>query len=91
MLHTPLTQTLPVGLADAYASMRLEVGSAYTLIFFFKIIPLLIGRQWVPRHHARKSVYEVQTTSRFHSPAQMPKSFAMARAPCSLWTGNSSR
>lgn len=33
MLHTPLTRTLPVGLADSYASMRLEVGSAYTLVF----------------------------------------------------------
>jgi hypothetical protein len=35
MLHTPLTKTLPVGLADSYASMRLEIGSAYTLIFLF--------------------------------------------------------
>src|SRR5204863_19287 len=40
MLHTPLTQTLPVGLADSYASMRLEIGSAYTVIFFFMIVPL---------------------------------------------------
>ncbi|GAC1325434.1 MAG: ABC transporter permease subunit [Collimonas sp.] len=47
MLHTPLTMTLPVGLADSYASMRLEVGSAYTLIFFLMIIPLLIAMQWV--------------------------------------------
>src|SRR5450830_496465 len=47
MLHTPLTMTLPVGLADSYASMRLEVGSAYTLIFLFMIIPLLIAMQWV--------------------------------------------
>jgi len=38
---------LPVGLADSYASMRLEVGSAYTLIFLFMIIPLLIAMQWV--------------------------------------------
>ena len=45
MLHTPLTKTLPVGLADSYASMRLEVASAYTLIFFVMIIPLLIGMQ----------------------------------------------
>jgi ABC-type multidrug transport system fused ATPase/permease subunit len=34
MLHTPLTRTLPVGLADSYASMRMEIGSAYTLVFF---------------------------------------------------------
>ncbi|MFN9130169.1 MAG: ABC transporter permease [bacterium] len=46
LLHTPLTQTLPVGLADSYASLRLEVGSAYTLIFFVIIIPLLIALQW---------------------------------------------
>lgn len=46
LLHTPLTQTLPVGLADTYASLRLEVGSAYTLVFFVIIIPLLIAMQW---------------------------------------------
>lgn len=45
MLHTPMTKTLPVGLADSYASMRLEVASAYTLVFFIMIIPLLIAMQ----------------------------------------------
>lgn len=45
MLHTPLTKTLPVGLADSYASMRIEVGSAYTLVFFIMIVPLLIALQ----------------------------------------------
>jgi putative spermidine/putrescine transport system permease protein len=45
MLHTPLTKTLPVGLADSYASMRLEVASAYTLVFFVLIIPLLVAMQ----------------------------------------------
>ena len=45
MLHTPLTKTLPIGLADSYASMRLEVASAYTLIFFIMIIPLLVAMQ----------------------------------------------
>jgi putative spermidine/putrescine transport system permease protein len=45
MLHTPLTKTLPIGLADSYASMRLEVASAYTLIFFVMIIPLLVVMQ----------------------------------------------
>ena len=49
MLHTPLTKTLPVGLADSYASMRLEIGSAYTLIFFVIIIPLLVALQWAAR------------------------------------------
>lgn len=47
MMHTPLTKTLPVGLADAYASMRLEIASAYTLIFLVMIIPLLVGLQLV--------------------------------------------
>lgn len=46
MLHTPLTMTLPVGLADSYASMRLEIGSAYTIIFFLIIIPLLMAMQY---------------------------------------------
>jgi len=45
MLHTPETKTLPVGLADSYASMRLEIGSAYTIIFLIMIIPLLIALQ----------------------------------------------
>jgi putative spermidine/putrescine transport system permease protein len=47
MMHTPLTKTLPVGLADAYASMRLEIASAYTLVFLIMIIPLLVGLQLV--------------------------------------------
>jgi len=46
MLHTPYLKTLPVGLADSYASMRLEVASAYTLIFFILIVPLLMAMQW---------------------------------------------
>ena len=41
MLHTPLMRTLPVGLADSYASMRLEVGSAYTLVFLAVVLPVL--------------------------------------------------
>ncbi len=45
MLHTPETKTLPVGLADSYASMRLEIGSAYTIIFLVMIMPLLIALQ----------------------------------------------
>jgi putative spermidine/putrescine transport system permease protein len=45
MLHTPLTKTLPVGLADSYASMRIEIGSAYTTVFLVMIIPLLMAIQ----------------------------------------------
>jgi putative spermidine/putrescine transport system permease protein len=54
MLHTPLTKTLPIGLADSYASMRLEVASAYTLIFFVMIIPLLVAMQLFAEKDARK-------------------------------------
>lgn len=46
MLHTPHLKTLPVGLADSYASMRLEIASAYTLAFFVMIVPLLMAMQW---------------------------------------------
>lgn len=46
MLHTPWLKTLPVGLADSYASMRLEIASAYTLVFFVLIVPLLMAMQW---------------------------------------------
>ena len=46
MLHTPYLKTLPVGLADSYASMRLEIASAYSLVFFIIIVPLLMDMQW---------------------------------------------
>ncbi|MBY5944451.1 ABC transporter permease [Photobacterium rosenbergii] len=53
MLHTPLTKTLPVGLADTYASMRLEVSSAYTLIFLCLIMPLLVAAQMFNKKAAK--------------------------------------
>jgi putative spermidine/putrescine transport system permease protein len=53
MLYTPLTKTLPVGLAETYASMRLEVGSAYTIVFFIMIIPLLVAMQMMSRERRR--------------------------------------
>jgi putative spermidine/putrescine transport system permease protein len=56
MLHTPLTKTLPVGLADSYASMRLEIGSAYTLIFLIMIVPLLVALQWAAARAERRSI-----------------------------------
>jgi putative spermidine/putrescine transport system permease protein len=46
LLHTPFTRTLPVGLADAYTALRTEMASAYTLIFFALIVPLLSLMQW---------------------------------------------
>ncbi len=45
MLHTPLTRTLPVGLADSYASMRIELGSAYTFVFLAVVLPVLWALQ----------------------------------------------
>jgi putative spermidine/putrescine transport system permease protein len=47
MLHTPDTKTLPVGLADTYASLRIEIGSAYTILFFVMTMPLLVAMQWL--------------------------------------------
>ena len=60
MLHTPVTKTLPVGLADSYASMRLEVASAYTLVFFIMIVPLLIAMQLLSRERNLKQSNEVE-------------------------------
>lgn len=45
LLSTPHTMTLPVGLADSYASMRLEVGSAFTLVFLVLLVPPLVAMQ----------------------------------------------
>lgn len=56
LLHTPLTKTLPVGLADAYASLRLEIGSAYTLVFFAMIVPLLLLMQTMTKPRLEKFV-----------------------------------
>jgi putative spermidine/putrescine transport system permease protein len=55
LLHTPLTKTLPVGLADAYASARLEIASAYTLVFLLMLIPLLVGLQWLAARGDRRA------------------------------------
>jgi len=68
MLHTPLTKTLPVGLADSYASMRLEIGSAYTIVFFFMIIPLLMAMQWVAR--PRKKELPMEETDKLQKETQ---------------------
>ncbi|RQQ62426.1 ABC transporter permease [Burkholderia stagnalis] len=63
MLHTPDTKTLPVGLADTYASLRLEVGSAYTILFLLMTLPLLVAMQWLgvdpsgtraPKRHGKR-------------------------------------
>jgi putative spermidine/putrescine transport system permease protein len=36
-----------VGLADTYASLRIEIGSAYTILFFIMTMPLLVAMQWL--------------------------------------------
>ena len=46
-LITPLNSTLPVGLYDTYASMRIEVGSAFTTIFFCLLMPILLLVQYL--------------------------------------------
>jgi putative spermidine/putrescine transport system permease protein len=45
LMSTPMTQTMPVGLAVAYTNSRIELGSAYTSLFFVMIVPLLIAMQ----------------------------------------------
>ncbi len=79
MLHTPETMTLPVGLADSYASMRLEIGSAYTLIFFIMIIPLLIALQ---RYGARRGSPQARVQEELRRPALgAPAAAAGPRGP----------
>lgn len=56
MLHTPVNKTLPVGLADSYASMRLEIGSAYTVVFLIMIIPLLFALQFYGQPGRKKPI-----------------------------------
>lgn len=55
MLQTPDTKTLPVGMADSYASMRLEVGSAYTFLFLVILVPILSVMQALPAWLARRA------------------------------------
>jgi putative spermidine/putrescine transport system permease protein len=69
MLHTPETKTLPVGLADTYASLRIEIGSAYTILFFIMTMPLLVAMQWLgvdatgQRNTRQKKARAVDTSS----------------------------
>lgn len=66
LLHSPHTKTLPVGLADAYASSRLEIASAYTLIFFIMIVPLLLAMQAIARPRHRHFVSDRDDTLHTH-------------------------
>jgi ABC-type Fe3+/spermidine/putrescine transport system ATPase subunit/ABC-type spermidine/putrescine transport system permease subunit II len=84
MLHTPFTKTLPVGLADSYASMRLEIGSAYTITFFFMIIPLLMAMQWVSRPRTGRAATEDNTEqARMENQSQLSETTAPADAAAS--------
>lgn len=81
MLHTPQTKTLPVGLADSYASMRLEIGSAYTIIFFLMIIPLLLAMQWVAKPRNRKFAMEKLNQSEMAAANAVLKPIVAASLP----------
>lgn len=41
-LYNPFVMTLPVGMYEAYASLRIEAGSAFTVVFLAFAIPLTI-------------------------------------------------
>ncbi|MDR1274903.1 MAG: ATP-binding cassette domain-containing protein [Candidatus Accumulibacter sp.] len=72
MLQTPFTRTLPVGLADTYASMRIEIGSAYTLIFLLLIVPVLTLMRKIPSLMARMTRRaETPDTLAVHTPVVM--------------------
>jgi putative spermidine/putrescine transport system permease protein len=45
-LFTPLNMTLPVGLYECYVSNRIEIGSAFTAIYFILIIPVIVLAQY---------------------------------------------
>lgn len=48
-LYTPIAMPLPVGMYEAYASLRIEIGSAFTTIFLAIILPVLIIGQTLGR------------------------------------------
>jgi putative spermidine/putrescine transport system permease protein len=49
MLHTAADQNPSRRTRRQYASMRLEIGSAYTLLFFIVVLPVLWSLQWLVR------------------------------------------
>ncbi|MCU0493643.1 MAG: ABC transporter permease [Chloroflexaceae bacterium] len=48
-LYTPLAMPLPVGMYEAYASLRIEIGSAFTSLFLALILPVLLLGQALGR------------------------------------------
>jgi len=88
MLQTPFTRTLPVGLADSYASMRLETGAAYTVIFLAIIVPVLALMQQIPSLMARMTHINGKTSDTLMAqPPLLPgaiKSRALMAEPVSI-------
>ncbi len=48
-LYTPLAMPLSVGMYEAYASLRIEIGSAFTTLFLATTLPILILGQMLGR------------------------------------------
>jgi putative spermidine/putrescine transport system permease protein len=79
MLQTPFTRTLPVGLADSYASMRLEIGAAYTVVFFALIVPLLVFTQKIPALVNRLKHSRNGNQARIEGKADEPDKLSVSR------------
>lgn len=41
-LYTPIAMPMPIGMYEAYASLRIEIGSAFTTLFLAFILPVLV-------------------------------------------------
>ena len=54
-LYTPTAMPLPVGMYEAYASLRIEVGSAFTTLFLAILLPVLLLGQMLGRVRAASS------------------------------------
>ncbi len=48
-LHAPLSKTLPIGLTDGYASLRIEISSVYMMMFFLMAVLVVIALERVAR------------------------------------------
>jgi putative spermidine/putrescine transport system permease protein len=48
-LYTPIAMPLPVGMYEAYASLRIEIGSAFTTLFLAITLPILLLGQLLGR------------------------------------------
>jgi ABC-type Fe3+/spermidine/putrescine transport system ATPase subunit/ABC-type spermidine/putrescine transport system permease subunit II len=95
MLQTPFTRTLPVGLADSYASMRIEIGSAYTVVFFVLIVTVLALMQKIPSFMARvtqtAAVTSKKSDTAMTSTSAIVKPKTMLAEPVSISLENCSK